>query len=251
MKLLFARYLAQSVENLSLGSSPVHRVHPTAKLVVTLLYLFAVVSLQNIGVLLPFFIYPAVLMNLSGSPYRLLFSRVLIALPFPLFGGIFNLFIMKEPVYIGAFAVTTGLISFISIMIKTILSVTAVLILIATTSFVDIMYSLRKFPNVICIVFMLTYRYLWILLDETAQMYTAYMLRSPEKSIKFGDIGSFLGQLILRSFAHASRIYAAMKCRGFNGAYTALCRKKFGAYDFLYVIIWAFLIVFLREARFA
>jgi cobalt/nickel transport system permease protein len=34
-------------------------------------------------------------------------------------------------------------------------------------------------------------------------------------------MGSFLGQLLLRSVDRAERVYRAMKCRGFSGVYHA------------------------------
>jgi cobalt/nickel transport system permease protein len=33
------------------------------------------------------------------------------------------------------------------------------------------------------------------------------------------DMGTFVGQLVFRSFDRAGRVYAAMRCRGFDGVY--------------------------------
>ena len=66
----------------------------------------------------------------------------------------------------------------------------------------------------------MTYRYLSVLLEEAGQMALAYRLRSNgERSIRMRDMGSFLGQLLLRSFDRAERVYTAMTCRGFSGRY--------------------------------
>ena len=52
-------------------------------------------------------------------------------------------------------------------------------------------------------------------------MALAYRLRSNgEKGIRMKDMGSFLGQLLLRSFDRAERVYTAMACRGFSGRYS-------------------------------
>ena len=43
--------------------------------------------------------------------------------------------------------------------------------------------------------------------------------------------GQMLGQLLLRTFARAQRIYLAMKCRGFDGEIRVARRLHFGAAD--------------------
>ena len=58
----------------------------------------------------------------------------MIALPFVLFAGISNLIINRETAFfIGRIAITYGLISFVVLIIRTMFSVWALLILIATT----------------------------------------------------------------------------------------------------------------------
>jgi cobalt/nickel transport system permease protein len=47
-------------------------------------------------------------------------------------------------------------------------------------------------------------------------MYIAYSLRGPRRrGIAFADMGPFVGQLLLKIFDRADRIYNAMKCRGY------------------------------------
>jgi cobalt/nickel transport system permease protein len=64
--------------------------------------------------------------------------------------------------------------------------------------------------------FEMTYRYIGVLLAEAYAMGVAYSLRSPNrKGIEMRDMGSFAGQLLIRSFDRADRVYSAMKCRGY------------------------------------
>jgi cobalt/nickel transport system permease protein len=61
------------------------------------------------------------------------------------------------------------------------------------------------------------YRYIAVLFDEAYSMYTAYRLRNCRaKGIALAHAGSFVGCLFLRSVGRAERIYAAMKCRGYD-----------------------------------
>jgi cobalt/nickel transport system permease protein len=78
-------------------------------------------------------------------------------------------------------------------------------------------------------------------------MLTAYVLRSPgQRGIRMKDAGSFLGQLILRSFDRADRVYQAMKCRGFQGPYRRGKTERPKAGDWLYIALFLSLLFSLR-----
>jgi cobalt/nickel transport system permease protein len=59
-------------------------------------------------------------------------------------------------------------------------------------------------------------------------------------------MGSFTGQLILRSFDRAERVYQAMICRGFHGVYHGRKRGGFRAADGLYTVSLILLMILLR-----
>jgi len=223
-----------------------------SKLVTTIVYIVIVISFtsQNVSGLIPFVFYPVIMMSLSGTPYRTLFKRLLIALPFSLMGGISNLILVRATAFnIGNIAISIGMVSFASIMLKTLLTVFAVLILIATTSLVEISGQLAalRVPKILCLQFVMTYRYLSVLLGEAVTMYTAYSLRSPaQKGIKMKDMGSFLGFLIIRSFDRAERVYQSMKCRGFKNIYYGRKHDILSMSDWLFTIITVSAVVVLR-----
>lgn len=227
-----------------MGKSPVHRLHPAVKLSTTIAYILTVLSFpsRDISGLMAFIFYPAIVMPLAGVPYRSLFGRLALALPFSVFGGVSNLFLLRDAAFtLGTFTVTFGMLSFVSIMQKTLFSVLSVLILAATTPFADITRQLTSvgMPNIICLQFVMTYRYLSSLISETYAMFTAYTLRSPNaRMIKMKDMGSFLGQLVLRSFDRAERVYQAMKCRGFQGTYRGRGDFVFHSMDLAYSAVF-------------
>jgi cobalt/nickel transport system permease protein len=231
-----------ALDRLALQDSPVHRLHPGSKLIATFVYVVLVVSFpsRNVSALVAFVFYPAILMPLSGTPWKPLLTRLAVALPFSLAGGVSNLLINRNiAFYLRHFAVTLGLLSFVSIMLKTLLTVLAVLILIATTPFTEISAQLTRFrmPKILCLQLVMTYRFISTLLGEAATMLTAYLLRSPrQKGVKMRDMGSFLGQLILLSAARAERVYQAMKCRGFTGIYNSRNSRIFCASDYAYTV---------------
>jgi cobalt/nickel transport system permease protein len=134
----------------------------------------------------------------------------------------------------GEFIVTGGMISFLSIMIKTVLSVWAVLLLVSTTGVADLSRQLSAIgvPNIMVLQFVMTYRYLSVLIKEARTMFASYILRSNgAKGIHMRDMGTFLGVLLLHSIDRADRVYSAMKCRGFSGSYPTPAREKIGFRD--------------------
>ncbi|MDF2588836.1 MAG: cbiQ2 [Anaerocolumna sp.] len=241
-----------ALEELAQLNSPIHRLQPSVKLIFTVIYLVMIISYPpgSISGLLPFLFFQVVVMTLGDIPIKPILSRLLFALPFPLFTGISNVILSREIVfYIGDFGITDGVISLTSILLKTILTVTAVLLLIATTNLYDLIYTLiqLKIPSVIAIQLMMTYRYISVLLNEISVMYHAYRLRAPkEKGIKLKDMGPFLGQLIIRSFDRSERIYQAMKCRGFDGTVAYSRRSNVKKVDILFLIIMVSILVMLR-----
>jgi cobalt/nickel transport system permease protein len=108
------------------------------------------------------------------------------------------------------------------------------------------MHRLRV-PSIIVIQLMMTYRYMNVLLNEAGVMYQAYTLRSgKERGIKMKDMGSFLGQLILRSMDRAERIYHGMKCRGFEGGILFAPKEQYGSKDIIILMVALSLFLLMR-----
>jgi cobalt/nickel transport system permease protein len=234
-----------ALEQLSSGDTFIHRLHPMAKLLSAIFFVITVISFDRYDLrqLVPYIFYPTLLMALSETPYSMLFKRFMVAFPFCFFAGISNLIFVPAPY---------GVISFFTIIFRTYLCVMAVLLLVSTTPFFEIANSMRllRIPNIFIVIFEMTYRYICVLLEEVHSMYIAYSLRSAgAKGIKMRDMGSFAGQLLLRSFDRADRIYSAMKCRGY-----ALCTmpqngRNFTLKDFIFFATVCFFCIGLRFQR--
>ncbi|MDR3255679.1 MAG: cobalt ECF transporter T component CbiQ [Synergistaceae bacterium] len=240
----------KALELLAEGDTVIHRLHPFVKLMTTIVYVVVVISFgrYEIAALMPFFFYPAILMPLSETPCAAISKRLLPALPFALFGGLSNIFFDRTPMVIMAgMAVSGGVVSFVSIMIKTTLSVSAILLLVSTTGIVSLSRQLAALgiPDAIILQFTLTYRYLSVLAEEAGTMYDCYMLRSSDsRGIRMKDMGTFVGVLLLRGIDRAGRVYAAMKCRGF--ACSLPTHDSARAFDICYLFIVCGTIILLR-----
>ena len=227
------------LENLSVTHMVIHRLHPLVKLLSALIYIVFAASFGRYDFLrlTPYLFYPFIIMALAELPYRLLLSRVLIALPFCLFAGISNVIFDRAPAFV-VFGVTVslGVLSLATILLKMYLCVMAALMLIATMPFTELTAQLRwlHVPLVFVMIFEMIFRYIGVLLEEVQSMITAYKLRSgTRKALEMRHMGSFAGHLLLRAFDKAERVHSAMRCRGYSLRHVQPARRRFKASDML------------------
>lgn len=231
-----------ALEQLAAGDTSIHRLHPGAKLLVTCAYIVTVVSFDRfqLGRLLPFLIYPVLLMSLSGVPWGLVMRRVALALPFVVLAGLSNLFFDRTPVLvIGSLTVTAGMLSCAGVLARTFLTVLALTLLMAVTPLLELTMTLRRIhiPEQLITLLEMTYRYLGTLLEESFSMSTAYHLRHRQaKGLELRHMGSFVGSLLLRSFDRAGRIYNAMKCRGYGRPYRCPSPRSWRWTDVMFTV---------------
>lgn len=215
-----------SLEQLSSKNTVIHRIHPLMKMIVTILYIVLLLMMNryNLFGLALFLFYPMIVIPLAEIPYKVIFGRTLVTIPFVAFAGISNIIFDRDRVVlISGVVITAGALSFCVLIVRTILSVSAVLILVATTKFQDITRQLRVLhvPTFFIHLIEMIYRYVSVLLEEAFTMMTAYRLRNPRlKYPHIKHMGIFVGHLFLRSMDRAERIYSAMKCRGYGGKIT-------------------------------
>jgi cobalt/nickel transport system permease protein len=211
-----------TLEQLSAGRSGLHRLHPGVKILAALFFMVTVISFNrySLGRLMPFLFYPCILIAWGDIPLGLLLRRTALAMPFCLFAGISNLVFERSTAAILLnIPISYGFLSLLTLLLRTLLCVAAVLILMAVTPLTRITAQLRRFrcPALFVTLLEISYRYIAVLIAEASSMYTAYILRSGgAKGIELKHMGSFIGHLFLRSADRAERVYAAMKCRGYD-----------------------------------
>ena len=250
-KIISSLYNIRLLDELAGGETFIHRLHPLAKLLTTVSYLTVVMSFgkYEISNLLPFLFYPVVIISLAELPVMPILQRILMVSPLILGIGILNPLFDDYTVVLGGVAFSRGWITFLSIFIKCGLTVAAGIILIATTGMDRLAVALRmlKVPKIFVLQLLLTYRYIAVLIEEFSRMIRAYSLRAPgQKGIHRSLWGSFAGQLILRTFERAQRVYEAMALRGFAGEYHAGNIAKPGFGDLAYFAGWSLFFIAAR-----
>ena len=221
----------------------VHRIDARAKAVVTLAFIAVVMSFPRyeVSALTPFLLYPVALIGLGHISPRLILKKILVAAPFALVIGIFNPVMDRHPVaVIGSFAVTGGWLSFVSILLRFVLTVGAALALVACTGMHRLAAGLGQLglPRVFVVQLLFLYRYLFVVADEGGKMIRAVELRSNgTRRLRLRVYGSLVGHLLLRSMDRAERVYRAMVARGFDGEIRVLNRSAFRWTDWGFVCV--------------
>ena len=229
------------MDALAAGDSPIHRLHPLAKLLVTVAYIAVTVSWHKYALtgLIPMVLYPVLLFQLSGIPVRTCFYKLRVVLPLVMAVGLLNPFFDRTPMLaLGGVVIPGGVVSMLTLMLKGVFCLMASFLLIATTSIDEICAALRMLhvPPMLVTLLLLTYRYVGVMTEEVAVMTEAYSLRAPgQKGIHHTAWGSFLGQLLLRSMDRAEELYSSMQLRGFRGEFHYADAKPFDAKDALWL----------------
>ncbi|GAB4341239.1 MAG: cobalt ECF transporter T component CbiQ [Desulfobulbaceae bacterium] len=238
---------------LAAAETPLHRLDPRAKLLTTMVFILCVVSFDRyeISRLLPFFLYPAILVGLGNLPLGYLLKKLVIVSPFVLFIGIFNPLIDRAPmVTAGPLVISGGWISFASLLLRFLLTVGCALLLLASTGFASLCMAMEKLgvPNVFAVQLLLLYRYLFVLVEETIRVIRAHSLRSLSRKGKIGFqvYSQITGNLLLRTLDRAQRIHMAMLSRAFTGTIRIPRRFSFGRREWLFVGGFSILFLILR-----
>ena len=236
----FDRYLARA--------SVVHRLDPRVKVVVALAFIAGVALLPDgawavYGAAVGLVLAAAVAARLS--PW-LVVRRSLVGLPF-LLAAVTVLFIPGRIVVAGPWGLDVsdaGLIRFGSIVGRSLISLSAAVLLTATTRFPDVLHALRhlRVPAVLVAIIAFMYRYLFVLVEEVERLLRARASRSARPvggggggslGWRAGVAGHMAGQLLLRSLDRSDRVYAAMQARGYRGELLTLAPHAMRAVDWL------------------
>ena len=228
------------------------KIHPLAHLLVTIFYIFAVLSFDkyNIIGLAGMVLYVIIqciwhelsVMDMIKRIWPVFCLTALIGIANPLF---------DKAVYgtVGNFTVTYGMLSMVTLIIKGVLCVMASYILVIQTGIRQICYSLQlmHLPKEIVTVLLLMHRYLIVLLKELNRMQQAYKLRAPrQKGLHIRVWGSFVGLFLLRSIDRAGEVYESMKLRGFNGKIQYFSGNNSYILSVTYVFLWGIAIITFR-----
>lgn len=240
------------MDELGRADSPMHRLDARAKILATAAFVIVVMSfpIYEISGLMPLFAYPIVLIAAGNLPVGYLLKKIAIAAPFAVLVGIFNPVLDRQPMMmLGPFVISAGWLSFASILVRFVLTVSAALALVACTGIHRLCGGLARLgaPRAFVTQLLFLYRYFFVIADEGLRMLRALQMRSAEaRSLTLPIYGALAGNLFVRSMDRAQRIYRCMVSRGFDGEVRLCDHRRAGPRDVAFVGVW---MVFFACAR--
>ncbi len=241
------------LDRLAYGTSPLHRLDPRTKVLVAAAFIVTVVSFPKYEVagLIPCFVVPVLALSISGVPAGPILQRLLAASVFAVCVGIFNPLLNRDVMYwLAGVPISAGWVSFLSILLKYVLTVSVLLLLVATTSFPGIARALGRIgvPAVFVNQLVFLYRFLVVLLGEARRMTLARDLRAFDGRGRGVRVtAQLLGTLFVRTVERAQRIYQAMCARAFAGRLPALTVERFRPGDWACMVVSLLLLLVLRS----
>ncbi|MDH7487758.1 MAG: cobalt ECF transporter T component CbiQ [Anaerolineae bacterium] len=232
------------------GESLVHRLDARLKVLLTLGFVIAC-SLTPAGGWRTFAALALLwLVSVLAArvPLPLLLRRSLVALPFALAAMTLLVTTPGAPLLrppLAALTVTdAGLVAFLSVLLRSWLSLLMALLLSATTTFPDLLVALRtlRVPRTLVAVVAFMLRYLFVLGDEALRLLRAREARSAAAAGQRAGgamrwrarvAGGMVGSLFLRSTERSERIFQAMASRGYQGEIRALTPPRLRPADVL------------------
>jgi cobalt/nickel transport system permease protein len=239
-----------AMDQMSRLDTAVHRLDPRAKILTSFAFIVVAVSFgkYEFAALLPLLFFPVAMASVGRVPPGLLGRKLLFAIPFVLFVGLFNPFFDHQAVArLGGVTLTGGWVSFASILLRSALTLSVALLLVAVTGMPALCAAMERLgvPRAFAVQLLFLYRYLFVLAEEALRMARARELRTFTRRGLGGRRGmgmraaaSMLGHLLLRTLDRAERIYHAMRSRGFTGEVRLLRPMRAGWRDAAFVLGW-------------
>lgn len=230
-------------DTLAAQDTIIHRIDPRIKVITTFAAILAVVSFDKYSLagLIPFFLYPVVLIFWGRLSFGFLLKKCIILLPFALIMAFYNLYADRQPLLqTGGFVISGGMISFSSILVRFFITLLSTFALIGSTGFIHLCSSLNRIhvPAMLTVQLLLLYRYFFVLIEEAIRIVQAHTIRSFGNKITIRVFFSLTGSLLIRSIDRAERLYNSMLARGFDGTIRVNKKGKLKVYDIIFLLFW-------------
>lgn len=248
------------IDRFAYQNSPIHGLDSRVKLIVVLVFTALVVSLPKTSIAVPLYygLGPFTVLVVANVPLRFVIKHTLWLCPFILVLALSCVLYDRGPATVpfGPFVwnTTWGWIRCLAILMKYLVSMLALVALVSTTPFADLLVGLQrlKVPSALIIQLGFLYRYIFVIIDRAHHMLRARNTRrirflgwKTEQRI----VGSMLASLLVRSLDTAERVSLAMQARGFSGHWRTLSPSKIGRGDWIFSLTAIVYLVALQLLR--
>lgn len=241
------------IDKFAYQDSPVHRLDSRVKFLVVLVFTAVVISLPrtSMSILACLAIGPFTILVLGGIPLKFVFKQILLVSPFILVLALSCPLYDKTPMTIvfGPFdwQMSTGWMRCFTILGKFVVTMLALIALVSTTRFNNLLAGLQKLgvPKLLVIQLGFLYRYIFVLIDRAHHILRARAgrkLRNLGFKTEIRTAAAMLGSLFIRSLDTAEHINIAMQARGFDGHWRSVSKLQIRRADLLFALIAALFI---------
>jgi len=222
-------------------------IDPRVKFCIFLAFIVVAVAAKTVTSLIIMFVVVTVFTVASKIPLRYFFLRAtffipifaaVIVLPLPFitpgttltmigYNGNF-IFITKEGVY-----------KALQFAFKIWICVASLTLLVLTTRFTTLIHAMERFkiPRVFVMMTAVTYRFIFLFINETCRILLAREARKVGKEQRIQVMKSLayiIGTLFIRAYERGERVYLAMTARAYAGETRSLGKMRCGARDWVF-----------------
>ncbi|MDO8302090.1 MAG: cobalt ECF transporter T component CbiQ [Sedimentisphaerales bacterium] len=236
------------IDKFAYSDSPIHRLDSRVKLLAVAVFTVFVLAVPrySVSVLACYAIGPFVMLVVGHIPLRFVLRHILTVSPFVLVLAascpLYNREVMGVEFGPFSWTIGRGWVQFANILGKFIITMAALITLVCTTRFSDLLAGMAKMgmPQVLVNQLGFLYRYIFVLIDKAHHILRA---RSSRKLRNLGftteskTAGAMIGTLFILSLESSERINIAMQARGFDGEFRTINKLQMRKADFLFVAI--------------
>ena len=240
------------IDHYSSINSPIHSINVSVKLITSFLLVLSIVLLFSLETekLLLCLGFLTLLIAISHIPARYFLRNIVILLPFIFLAGISILFQQggEKIVSFGPLEIyRESFDKFITLVVRSIFSVSILQLLIATTPYSEILKALEKFrvPSLIVSLLGFIYRYSFIIYDEFMR---AKIAASSRGRLNLKVWSYIVSSTLLRSLERSRKIYLSMKARGFEGRIRTLNYTRYSQIDVAATLVTMIFMVLLWKS---
>jgi cobalt/nickel transport system permease protein len=234
------------IDKFAYQDSPIHHLDARVKFILTVVFTAVVISLPrtSVSILFCYAIGPFAVLVLAGVPLKFTFKHILFVSPFVLVLALTGPFYDKTAAVVAfgpwTWQTTAGWLRCWSIAGKFVVTMLALIALVSTTRFADLLAGLQwlAVPKLLVIQMGFLYRYIFLLIDSAHHILRARAARSVGRvdfPSGFRFAAAMLGSLFVRSVDTAERINAAMQARGFDGNWRTVNRLAVRGRDYCFI----------------
>jgi len=203
--------------------SPIHQLDTRFKLIGMLFLIFSFAFISKIELLIFSIFVSFFILTISKLPFRFVLQRIKLPGLLIFMVAIVTLFFSEGSAvfHLGPLSVTKeGIHSFILILVRFISIMMLMVVLLGSTSIIQIIKAMRdlKLPTLLCDMIFFSYRYIFELGNDLKTMHIAMNMRGfRSKSIlSIPTFALLSGSLLIRSYEQSDRVYNAMTLRGYG-----------------------------------